>query len=288
MALADCQWQVRDLILGPGTPWTVVSPSNPFQVSVRADQSGARAWNHGSWSGAEWGNERVVPMRLHGRAAGMAGSIQLVQALNAAFSPVGDAATDVELRFHLGGTEFLLLGRPRLSEPDTRSMALGQVWADCAFVAPDPRIYSGDLHEVVTGLPVQEGGLTVPFTVPYTIPGVLVGGREEVTNAGTTDTALSLRIDGPVFDPRVAVQRPDGDVQSIRFNLDLTDGQWLDVDTAARTALLNGLPEANQRGRAVWDVEPYPLAPGTSVIRFNAGDFNEAAELTVRWRDSWW
>lgn len=291
MALADCQWQVRDLVAGPGTAWTVVHPSNPFQTQVRADQAGVRAWNHGSWSGAEWGQERVVPLRFHGRAPSgdWAGSLQLIQQLNAAFAPVGDAAADVELRYSLGGTEYLLLGRPRMSEPELSNAVRGHVWANCAFVALDPRIYSADEHTGSIGLPSFSGGLTVGVgetlgTVPFTVDGVLSDGFADLENVGTTDTALRIRIDGPVSTPRFSVQRPDGTTETLRVLFDLQAGQWLDVDTGSHVVLLNGV--ASRRGQVSGE---FPLLPpGESRLRFNAAAFNEEAELSWTYRSAWW
>jgi len=290
MPLADCQVQVRTLVMGPGTQYRVLPEFNPFIRTARADQGGPRAWNHGSWSGAEWADEAVVPIPLSvGQQGGSIGSwLALHQQLAAAFAPVGDTGEQVELRWVYGGSEYVMFGRPRMVAPRTDHIAVGKAVTQCALVAQDPRIYAGILSSAQTGLPTQTGGLTLPLTVPFTIDGVLTGGRVDLLNAGTTDTALTLRIDGPVLSPTVVIQRVDGSVQQIRFDLDLAAGQWLDISSAARTALLNGLPQANQRGRAIWDIDPYPLQPGTSVLRFLAGGFNVTTEITASWRSAWW
>lgn len=296
MALAECQVRVRNLVMGPGTQYKVLPGFNPFLRNVRADQGGSRAWNHGTWSGVEWADEVVVPIPLRvGRQGGTIASwLPLHQQLAAAFAAVGDSGEQVELRWVFGGSEYVMFGRPRLAEPRTEHIAVGKAATQCAFVAQDPRIYAGIESAAQTGLPTQTGGLAVPLVVPFTVDGVVAGGSAPMLNEGTTDTGLTLRIDGPVVNPVVAVQRPDGEVQSIRFDLTLADGQWLDISTATRTALLNGLPEANQRGRAVWDMDPFPLpgdpngAGATSTLRFTAGDFNVTATLAARWRSAWW
>lgn len=288
MALEEGQWQVRSLVLGPGTAYRLMDSTNPFTVTVRSDQSGPRAWNHGSYSGAEWGNSRMVAIRLLVEADDLAGWRDAHQALAAAFAPIGDSVADVQLRFVLGATEYLLFGRPRMVEPEMQLAGTGRTFTRCAFDALDPRIYAGLESNAQTGLPVQTGGLTVPLTVPFTVDGVLAGGSAALLNEGTTDTALTLRIDGPVIQPVVVLQRPDGSVQSIRFDLTLAAGQWLDISTAARTALLNGLPQANQRGRAIWSVDPYPLQPGTTTLRYLAGGSNVTTEVTATWRSAWW
>lgn len=291
MALLEGQWQIRTLVIGDGTDYRLMHTSNPFDLNVRADQGGARAWNHGSWSGAEWASERVVPMRILVRdeaALTVAGWREARHTLAAAFAPVGDSGEQVELRFNVGGTEYMLFGRPRMVEFDTRLIGTGQSFVNAGFVAQDPRIYSGTESTTQTGLPTQSGGLTVPLTVPFTVDGVLTGGSTALLNEGTTDTGLTLRIDGPVIQPTVVVQQPAGDTQQITFDLDLAAGQFLNISTAARTALLNGLPQANQRGRAIWDIDPYPLQPGTSTLRYLAGGFNATTQITARWRSAYW
>lgn len=287
----DLQVAVGELLLGPGTPYRLLD-FNPWVKTVRAPQEQDRAWNHGSWSGAEWANKATVPLRILVRGSQRTTSewLQLQQQLAAAFAPTGDAGSDRELRWRIGGGEYLMRGRPRMVEPSIEHIGdgLGYAFTQCAFVAPDPRIYSGDLHTTAPiPLPQQVGGLTVPFTVPFTVAGVLVGGSEQVTNAGTTDTGLFLRIDGPVSEPRVTLKPPSGDPLTLRFLLDLPAGQWLEVDTAARTVFLNGLATASRRGQTVADPDWPLLPPGTSTLRFNAADFDDGT-LTTTFRDAWW
>lgn len=289
MPLVEGQWQIRDLVLGPLTPYTLMDDSNPFTVTVRADQGGPRAWNHGSWSGAEWGNDRVVPLRLHVQADGVASWVAAHQQLAAAFAPVGDHTEQVPLRFVLGGTEYVLFGRPRMVEPDVALIGTGQSHTRCAFVAQDPRIYAGTESTVgPVGLTQFAGGLLVPFTVPFTVGGTLSGGIVTLTNAGTTDTGVTLRVDGPAPNPRLVLQAPNGSTQTLSFDLAIGVGQWLDIDSVARTALLNGLPTSNQFGVSTWGWDQHPLAPGVTTLRFFADSFEPAAMVTARFRSAWW
>jgi hypothetical protein len=125
-------------------------------------------------------------------------------------------------------------------------------------------------------------------TLPVTIPGRLAGGSMTLTNTGTTAAPLVVRIDGPVVEPWVLVRRPDGVTQSVRFDLTLFEGQWLTVDSVSRQALLNDDPSSNQRGRATWDMDPYPLLPGATVVRFGGAEYNADAQLSVSARSAWW
>lgn len=287
MALLEGQASVRGLVIGRGTRYRLVAEWNPFTLPVRADQGGPRAWNHGTWTGAEWADQRAVSIRLVTVAADHGQWLALHQELAAAFAPIADVNEQVELRFVFGGREYLLFGTPRLVEPDLKAVASGRVPTRCDFVAQDPRIYSGELHQVATGLPTFQGGLLVPLVVPFTVAGVQLGGRETLFNEGTADAGLFLRLDGPLQEPRVTLQRPDGTVATLRFDITLAAGQWLEVDTAAETVFLNGLPTASQLGRTAGEF--FLLPPGTSTLRFaHGGNHNDDARVTVSFRDAWW
>ena len=290
MPLAEGQVQVRELLMGDGTLYDV-QDFNPFNRIVRAGQSGPRAWGHGTWSGAEWMEEVVVPIPVivNGAAKDTAGWLAAHQQLAAAFAPVEDVAEQVELRFTLGGSEYVMFGRPRMVAPDMHTAGFGYAPTRCAMVCQDPRVYSGMLNEIgPLGLTQFAGGLTAPFTVPVWIGGTLAGGVMNLVNAGTTSTGMTLRIDGPVDQPRLVLQTPDGSTSALLFEVDVAGGQWLQVDTVARTALLNGLAQSNQFGRSVWGWEQHPLPPGTSTLRFFAESFDPDAAVTVQFRSAWW
>lgn len=147
------------------------------------------------------------------------------------------------------------------------------------------RIWTASGTAQVNGATAYRSGLTVPFVVG----GFLVGGLLDLVNEGTAPAPLFMRIDGPVVNPRVILQRPDGSVQEIDFfDLTVAAGQWIEINTASGTALLNGLPGSSVRGRVIWDIDPYPLLPGTTTLRFTAEEFNEDALLTVVYRSAWW
>jgi hypothetical protein len=287
MPLAEGQVQIRDLVMGAGTQFRFVTHFDPFGRTVRADQGGPRAWQHGNWSGVEWQAEAVIPMKLVILGNGTADYVARQKELSAAFAAIGDSGQDVPLTFTVGGTEYLMAGRPRMVEPDRR-LTDGTAWVSAAFVALDPRIYAGVLSSTgLVGLTQFAAGLVVPLSVPFHLAGTLSGGTTTLVNAGTTATGLVVRIDGPVDTPRLALQAPDGTTQQLQFDLSLAAGQWLDVDSVSRTALLNGLASSNQFGVAMWAWDQYPLQAGTSRLRFFAESFT-AATVSATWRSAWW
>lgn len=282
MALTEGQVQLRDLVMGPGTLYRFVTHFNPFVRNVRADQGGPRAWNDGAWSGAEWTEQVAIPMRLVILATGTAHYVALQQALSAAFAPSHD---DLPLTFMVGGTEYVMFGRPRMVEPDAR-MIDGTTYVQAAFVALNPAVMSSVQHTSVLSLPLVSGGVTRPLTRPYTIAATVISGRALLTNAGKKTTGLILRVDGPVTTPRVSVLA-GGVTTTLTVNLTLLADQWLDIDTAARTVYLNGT--ASRRGDASSSREEWPLLPpGTHELAFDASIYNALAQLTASWRDAWY
>ncbi|MEU8264485.1 hypothetical protein AB0C02_28165 [Micromonospora sp. NPDC048999] len=273
--------------MGPGTRYRIADDTNPWQSQVRADQGGARAWAHGSWSGAEWAAERVVPMRILVDAGrdDVGAALDLRHALAAAFAPV-TTGPDVPLRWRQGGREYQLFVRPRMAEPDLSLLGAGRMWVRCAAVAVDPRIYSAT--ERVTaplGAPVYTGGLRVPFRVPFRLVTQQTAGIATAVNAGLAPAGLRLRFAGPSPQPRVTVQWPDGTRRQLRVALTLAAGEWLDVDTEARTALLNGDPTNSRRADVTGD---WPLlAPGSNTLRYAAAEW-ASGTVTGRWWDTWW
>lgn len=171
------------------------------------------------------------------------------------------------------------IGGAIVANPDFTARTVGQT----SFADSTGKTWTVNGTAAIVGS-TYRGGLTTPVTVP----GVLVGGSLTLTNTGTTDTSLKVRIDGPVVEPGLVLGRPDGTVQTLSFDLDLTEGQWLEIDTAARTALINGLASANQRGVADWDMDPYPVQPGVNTLRFTAADYNDTAQMTAEYRSAWW
>lgn len=296
MALAAGQIHLvgtgRDLLMGEGTRFDLQDAFNPFLASQRDPQGSPRPYAHGSLTGAEWQDARVVPLRViaNGANADVSSTRAAILEMGAAFAAVGSTGEVAELRFRLDGDpdEFVLFGRPRGPEPDMSTIGLGYAYISGAFVAADPRIYSGAETVASTGLPVQSGGLTVPVTAPLMVTGRLIGGRLTLVNAGTAATGLRIRIDGPAPSPRLVLTGSDGILQTIAFDLDLGEGQWLDIDTTRYLALLNGLPQSNQRGRARWTFGTHPLPPGPATLRFFAGGDAADAQVTVTYRSAYW
>jgi hypothetical protein len=274
----DGQAELRGLLLGRDTSYRLVG-FNPWSRTIR-HQRQEHAWQHGGWSGREFTGIGTVTLRVLVDAVDAASWLTAHQALAAAFAPSDE---DLELRFRQGGAEYLVLGRPHPVDPTPDAIGIGKVFTSCVFAALDPRIYSGDLQVVTLGLPSSTGGLVVPFTAPFTIDAVTTSGRATILNAGTVDTGLVLRIDGPVQEPIVRLFTGTATYE-LAFDLTLTLGQWLDVDTERRTVYLNGT--SSRRGLTSGEFPILPPGVGAE-LGFDAAVYDAGALLTASWRHAW-
>lgn len=281
--LTPGQMQIRDLVMGPGTAFNIKDCSL-YDTNVDVTGQGKRPFGHGSWAGTEWETDRVVPITIQITGANEAAVLASIRELKTAFRPVETGAS-INLTWADESGEYLMVGRPRMSKADQRNLAVGISEVSCAFMALDPMHYSAT--ETVVGpisLPSFTGGLTFPITFPITFSGTLSGGVAQVANAGSANCALLYRVDGPVEHPQVTLQRNDGQILNVSVDVNVATGQWLEIDTGARTSILNGT--VSQRGVTSTEGADWPLlTPGTSTIRFRG---EGSGTLTVRFRNAWW
>lgn len=178
--------------------------------------------------------------------------------------------------------------------PDRRAMVRlssptkVDVFSEYAFdwsiqlVAPDPRRYANDETVLTLTLPAAgSSGLTFPATFPATFPeSGLSSGAATATNVGTIATQPTITFTGPLVDPQIANVTQG---RTLTFNITLSTGDTLIVDTANKTVLLGGTASRAytiQVGSAWWDLDP-----GGNDIKFTGGGGSGTAE--IRYRSAW-
>lgn len=152
------------------------------------------------------------------------------------------------------------------------------------FLAEDPRAYTqttsspqGDL------LSSAAGGLTFPAAFNGPNPGGWKftpsgGGTLSFTNTGKVPSPITLRIRGQCSSPQILLVDTG---ERIVFTGSIAAGDYLDVDLADRSILLNGVTSR----RNLLDSEatdwPEGAPKGTSTFRLLAASFDSAARLEV-------
>lgn len=147
-------------------------------------------------------------------------------------------------------------------------------------VAPDPRKYGAE-QVASTGLPSSSGGLTWPTQWPQRWDATVTAGVIRLENAGTIATLPRLIVHGPVVGPQVALV---GSGRSLAWDVELSEGQWMDVDLGRRTSLINGQVS---RAGAMTSRDWFELPPGVSELAFSAQVHDPASLLTVAYRSAW-
>lgn len=157
--------------------------------------------------------------------------------------------------------------------------------ASCQFEAADPITYGDDETSASTTREVGGTGFTAPFTVPFSLGASTAGGLS-ITNAGNRAAPWTARLDGPLTYPEITHTQSGRRLYlSLDANggVDLAAGQYLTIDSKARSVLLNGT--ADQRSRLTIDSQWWDLDPGQNdfLLRADAG----TGTLTVTARDAW-
>jgi hypothetical protein len=159
-----------------------------------------------------------------------------------------------------------------------------------SWVAPDPVAHGLSTH-TLTIQPESTGtiaGRAYPLTFNRTYPTAGPGGSGmgTATNGGDYPTWPTLRFYGPCTNPAVYWVTPPGGAVAFT-GLTINAGDYLDVDTFAQTALLNGQTAASRYSyldftQTVWQ----PFFAGDTTIRFAPATFSPPCQLAVFWTDA--
>jgi hypothetical protein len=148
------------------------------------------------------------------------------------------------------------------------------------MVATDPAILDDTLSQA-TSAPLSATSNGVPWPIGWPLSwGILSATSFPADNSGTRPAEWTATIPGPVTGPRLA-HIPTG--RALQFDIDLTAGQALIVDSRTRTVLLGGT--SNRYSALTADSEWFTLTPGPNDLSYlaTAG----TGEMTITWRSTW-
>ncbi len=174
----------------------------------------------------------------------------------------------------------------QVSAPAIAEMLDG-VAVQMSWVAPDGVLEAADELSATVMASGGAGSVGIRYPVRYPLTYAPGGGSGivTVTNPGTAPASPVARLYGPHTGPELVL---DG-VGSLSFpGLAIAAGDYLEVDFAAHTARVNGLPDASRYGAldfatATW----WALPPGSSSVRFTPDNYAGAAQALLTYRPTY-
>lgn len=156
------------------------------------------------------------------------------------------------------------------------------------WVAPSGIIESAEEHAVsVFAAGGTTAGRTYSLTFSRVYPASAPLGTGTIINAGTADAYPLLRIYGPLTEPEVTSITQG---KSLVFaGLTLAAGEFLEIDTRAKTIYLNGDPTASRYSKLVFpDSQWFTLSPGENEVWLHPATYTAAVSLVeFTYRDAW-
>lgn len=131
-------------------------------------------------------------------------------------------------------------------------------------------------------------GVELPVELPVELVGSGPPGSGTVVNGGTIDAFPVLRLFGPLAAGQLVVENRTTGRRLVFDDLEVTGGNYVEVDVRRRTILLNGLLSQSRYDRlVVAESQWWTLAPGVNDVRFLPDSFTAPAQMQVRHRWAW-
>lgn len=147
------------------------------------------------------------------------------------------------------------------------------------LISPDYRFYGQELKEFITSQTTISGGASIPATIPMSLASEGEA-SSAVNNEGNEMSDPIFRIDGPGTEFTIG-NASTGEELIIDYTI--TEGEYILVDVANKTVLLNGITNIYSAASGDW----WSIPPGESNILFLAAGLSVATLLTISYRDAY-
>lgn len=130
------------------------------------------------------------------------------------------------------------------------------------------------------------GGMAFPVTLPMSFQPGLVPGASVVSVGGTANAYPTIDIYGPCTGPLFRVVDTGA---TLSFpNLSIAQGDYLHIDTSARTITLNNDPAQSQYAQLDFGASTWPTLPyGNPQVVFSPQSASSGCVAVVSWRSQW-
>jgi hypothetical protein len=295
--LQDLQYEIGDVIIGSGTPYPVGRVDGFGVTAIRAVEypnplEDGRSFGREKREGRELVFEGSVV-----KAGDPEGAWDLQELLADAFDAeevrsTSRAVMPMRLR-RPGKPTRVVFGRPDKYDPETQQAVYGFIPWSGTFRCSDRLYYSDTEHHVSLSILSQakghiivspSGGLMSPIRT--TAPGERA---TTIRNEGTAATWPTIDISGPILDPYVALNGPDGELWRLAVEGPVAYDQTVTIDTRpwSRGASQNGGPLVGRISPAHSSPSQASLPRGTYDLQVGGVDVTGTAKFDIRWRDAY-
>lgn len=276
----DYELEYRGLLLGGDTVFSLVEGNGFLDLPeiISADNQLLR--RDGLFPGDDFLGEREITLVIE---IDRENADTHIDNLRQAFTR---AVQEFEFVFQIpdvaAGVKLVSWARPRnLRLPITLDYLYGLPIAEIRLVATDPLFYSTTELSVSTTIATSGSGRSWPTVWPREWGTASESGSMSLTNSGIIEAPMNVRFDGPVSNPSIEDQTNG---RSMSLDIDIADGDYIVIDTAQRSVLLNGT--ANRYSSLSLSNGWFGVAPGTNSFVYR-GTTGGTGEVTVTWRSTW-
>lgn len=262
---------------GAGSYWRVTAHTGIFTMALRTGDQAISGFN-GSAFGRDYLDEKSVLMTLTGTIVDSGISLMtMVNSARAAFyRSDGDTARSV----YWSGLGYMQIARIRAADfqfqPGQQHIVI-----PVQITSADGYLYGINPKAITLTTPQNfSGGGHIPAAIPYAIVAGGDASNANAVNDGTEFAYPTITIFGAAVNPYVQNLSTGG---SIKFNGTLSDTDYITIDTYSETIVLNGIASRVEDPSTQW----WNLPPGTSILRFGADSYDNNANCTIEWRDTY-
>lgn len=171
--------------------------------------------------------------------------------------------------------------------PLAQMSSRGRIDVSVQWRAPSGRAVSAEEHGGAASPSMDNDGRSYPRSYPLAYPESSGQGTVVVRNDGNVDSDPVLRIYGPCTAPRVA-NETTGHTLAFSAALVVADGDYLELDASARTALINGLAGQSVYRHLDFSASSWwPLVPGLNKVRYFPAVWAQPSRAEIFWRDAY-
>jgi hypothetical protein len=294
LTLTDWQYDLGGVLIGSGTTVNVIETAGLGRPPVR-DNDVDQPSMDGSFAGPDYWAARQIQFDAAIKSPGDP------DACHAMVSQIQSAASSSAVRLTGGAGMTVRIKRPgrpvkrltcrmRKLDAEFKQVIHGYVPLDIELLAHDPTFYADT--ETVTDIPLgwlTGGGFAAPVVAPiYVQDGTVAADRPGwADNVGDADAWPVIRVFGPCAN--VSITNAETGRTLALPTLNLTAGQWVDIDTRPghRTVTRENGGNASAYLAPASRIDLFSLPPGQSEIRFTAFDATNTAHMRLTWRDAY-